>query len=157
MISVWFSIPLWNTLHLSRIKTYTSTQGSKSCTSQKSSLAKRSGFKSKWWIILHCKAATLEDNLGHQIMKFCHEKEQYFKFLLNNEIGSPVMQNYPTILAKIHFSKQKHIWARIRGTRPLNFIFLKNKFLDFCDLQFFDPLLAVWVLIREREGWFREV
>ena len=51
------------------------------------------------WIILHCSAANLENNLGHQIVKFCHEKEQYFQLLLNNEIGSTAMQNYPTILA----------------------------------------------------------
>ena len=51
------------------------------------------------WIVLHYSAANLENNLGHQIVKICHEKEQYFQLLLNNEIDSTAMQNYPTILA----------------------------------------------------------
>ena len=51
------------------------------------------------WIVLHCSAATLENNLGQQIVKFCHENEQYFQLFLNNEIGSTATQNYPTILA----------------------------------------------------------
>ena len=50
-------------------------------------------------IVLLCNGATLENDLAHQIVKFCHEKDRYLKLLLNNEIGNTAMQNYPTILA----------------------------------------------------------
>ena len=42
-------------------------------------------------------------------MKFCHEKEQYFQRVLNNEIGNTAIQEYSSTSTWIHFSELKKI------------------------------------------------